>query len=127
MHVTTIGRKGNDFLRGRGVTIRKDNPGMLTKLSYASAEAVAKEMSQRFLDGVVDAVYLISNEFVSTIAQVPKMQQLLPFEANTGTAKAETTTTDYVYEPGPQAVLEKLVPQAIAVKIYRAPARELRG
>ena len=114
---TTVGRKGHDFLRGRGTTIRKDNPGLLQKLTYANCEGLAKELSKRFLDGHVDAVFIMFNEFASAIAQVPTQAQLLPFEAHVGEAKSGT---DYKYEPNPQAVLEQLVPQAIAVKIYRA-------
>ncbi len=117
--VTTVGRKGHDFLRGRGnTTIRKDNPGILQKLSYAVAETVAKELSKRFLEGEVDAVFIMYNEFVSAIAQVPTQAQLLPFEATVG--KGGPAQVDYKYEPNPQAVLEQLVPQAVAVKIYRA-------
>jgi F-type H+-transporting ATPase subunit gamma len=118
--VTTIGRKGYEFLRGRGATIRKDNPGTFQKLSYATAEVIARELSKRFLDGEVDAVYVLFNEFVSAIAQVPTMTQLLPFEAKLGDTGSAGASVDYKYEPNAQAVLEKLVPQAVAVKIYRS-------
>ena len=118
--VTTVGRKGNDFLRGRGTVIRKDNPGILQKLTYAVAESLAKELSKRFLDGEVDAVFIMFNEFVSAIAQVPTQAQLLPFEAHVGEGKPGEAQVDYQYEPNPQAVLEQLVPQAVAVKIYRS-------
>ncbi len=120
VHVTTVGRKGNEFLRGRGVAIRKDNPGLLQKLGYAPAAAIARELSQRFLDGEVDAVFVMFNEFVSAIAQVPTTTQLLPFEAKAAEGKAGEAQVDYKYEPNPQAVLEALVPQAVAVKIYRS-------
>jgi F-type H+-transporting ATPase subunit gamma len=115
--VTTIGRKGNDFLRGRGMSMRKDYPGTYQKLNWATAEAVAKELSKRFLEGETDAVYIMYNEFVSAIAQLPTTTQLLPFEAK---AKTSGATTEFTYEPNPQAVLEKLVPQAVAVKVYRS-------
>ena len=118
--VSTIGRKGNDFLRGRGVSIRKDNPGTFQRLNYATADALAKELSKRFLDGEVDAVFLLYNEFVSAIAQVPTLNQLLPFEAKASEAKAGASLVDYKYEPNPQAVLEQLVPKAVSVKVYRA-------
>jgi F-type H+-transporting ATPase subunit gamma len=122
--VTTVGRKGHDFLRGRGTTIRKDNPGVLQKLSYAVAEGIAKELSKRFLDGEVDAVFIMFNEFVSAIAQVPTQTQLLPFEAAASAgsqgAAGVGAQVDYKYEPNPQDVLAELVPKAVAVKIYRA-------
>jgi F-type H+-transporting ATPase subunit gamma len=113
--VTTIGRKGNDFLRGR-MTVRKDYAGVLQKLNWSTAETIAKELSKRFLDGETDAVYVMYNEFASAIAQVPTTVQLLPFDAK----KAEGATSEFTYEPDAQSVLEKLVPQAVAVKVYRA-------
>ncbi|MDP3503316.1 MAG: ATP synthase F1 subunit gamma [Myxococcales bacterium] len=115
--ITTIGRKGSEFLRGRGYNVRKDWPGFFAKLNYAAAETVAAEVTARFLSGEVDAVYFLFNEFVSAIAQVPNLTQLLPYEPKAD-ASAKPAS-EYAYEPTPQAVLEKLVPQAVNVKIYR--------
>ncbi|MCU0699926.1 MAG: ATP synthase F1 subunit gamma [Myxococcaceae bacterium] len=116
--ITTVGRKAGDFLRGRGYTIRKDWPGVFGKLNYAAAEAITAELTERFLSGQVDAVYFLFNEFVSAISQVPNLQQLLPFELNKADAGGKPAG-EYAYEPNPQAVLEKLVPQAVNVKVYR--------
>jgi F-type H+-transporting ATPase subunit gamma len=121
--VSTVGRKGNDFLRGRGLTIRKDWPGSLQKVKYATAEAIAQEASKRFLDGEVDAVFLMFNEFASAVSQVPTTTQLLPFEAPkqpAGDASVATSLVDFEYEPDAQSVLNKLVPQAVSVKVYRS-------
>jgi len=71
--ITTIGRKGAEFLRARGFAMRKDWPAFFAKLSYAAAETVAAEVTARFLSGVVDAVYFLFNEFVSAISQVPNL------------------------------------------------------
>lgn len=119
VEITTIGRKGNEFLRGRGYTIRKDYPGALAKVTYERAQEIAQELSKRFLSGEVDAVHLLNNEFVSAVAQVPTLSQLLPFEAKAQAQKA-SSQVDFLYEPSADAVLQKLVPQAIAVKVYRA-------
>jgi F-type H+-transporting ATPase subunit gamma len=118
--VSTIGRKGTEFLRGRGLPSRKDNAGTWAKLKWATADEIARELAKRFLDGEVDAVYLMFNEFVSAISQVPTTAQLLPFEAKAKETKSGESQVDYKYEPNPQAVLEKLVPQAVSVKVYRA-------
>lgn len=116
--ITTIGRKGGDFLRGRGYSLRKDWAGLWGKLSYAQAEAVATELVHRFLSGEVDAVHVLYNEFVSAISQVPTLQQLLPFEPKVDAG--DKPGAEYAYEPNANAVLEKLVPQAVNVKVYRA-------
>jgi F-type H+-transporting ATPase subunit gamma len=116
--VSTVGRKGHDFLRGRGITIRKDNPGILGKISYVAAENIAKELSARFLHGDVDAVHVMYNEFASAISQVPTTSQLLPFEAKV--AKGSGPSAEFEYEPDATALLAKLVPQSVAVKVYRS-------
>lgn len=115
--VTTIGRKGHHYLRTRGVTVRKDHPGLLSRLSYAAAESLAQELSERFLDGTVDAVILLYNRFVSAIA-LPTQAQLLPFESGAdGPAQSQV---EYRFEPARQTVLDQLVLRAVTVKIWRA-------
>jgi F-type H+-transporting ATPase subunit gamma len=116
--VTTIGRKGGDFLRARNITSRKDWAGILTRITYARAAEVASELAQRFLKGEVDAVYLAYNEFGSAISQKVTFVQLLPLEAH-GDKKAGAQV-DFKYEPNPQAVLDALVPQALNTRIFRA-------
>ncbi len=119
--VTTLGRKGGEFLRGRGVAIRKDYPGVFGRMSFATADAIGKELAARFLTGEVDAVYLMYNEFASAVTQVPTTAQLLPFEAKKEEAKGGSKSlVDYEYEPEPAGVLEALVPRAVSMKVYRA-------
>lgn len=119
VNVTTIGRKGGDFFRSRGFKMRKDYPGMMNKVSYQGAAEVADELAGRFLKGEIDALFLANNEFVSAISQRVNFSQLLPFEAAVPAA-GETAKSDYVYEPSGQAVLDKLVPQALKIRIFRA-------
>ena len=117
--ITSVGRKGADFFRSRGYKIRKDYPGLMNKVSYAAAAEVAEGLAARFLKQDIDAVFLANNEFISAIAQRINFTQLLPFEAAPA-IRGEATKTDYLYEPDAQRVLDKLVPQALNIKIFRA-------
>ncbi len=117
-HITTVGKKGGDFLRARGFSVRKDWAGAIARISYATASEIAAEAAKRFLDGEVDAVYLGYNEFVSAISQKVTFVRLLPFE--TSKKKSDGVLVDYKYEPNPQAVLDALVPQALNTRIFRA-------
>jgi F-type H+-transporting ATPase subunit gamma len=120
-HVTTVGKKGGDFLRSRGYSIRKDWAGALQRISYAGASDIAQEAAKRFLDNEVDAVYLAYNEFISAISQKVTFVRVLPFEAGTKKkAEGAPTKVDFKYEPSPQAVLDALVPQALNTRIFRA-------
>jgi F-type H+-transporting ATPase subunit gamma len=115
--VSTMGRKGRDFLKARKIETRKDYPGIHQALSYKRAQEVAEELSARFLSGEVDAVFLAFNEFKSAIAQKVVVQQLLPIETGGAT---ETTGFDFIYEPSREALLDELVPKHLAVQVWRA-------
>lgn len=122
--LTTSGRKGHDYFRNRGVDIRKDYPGLVTHPKFEEAKALAETLTERFLSGEVDAVYLVFNEFHSAIAQEVVQVQLLPLTnlvAESATpAEPTEADVDFKYEPDPQAVLDALIPQAVAVKVLRA-------
>ena len=122
--VSTIGRKGNDFFRNRGQTIRKDFGGLYQRLNYRAAADVAEELVASYLNGEVDAVHIVYNEFVTAITQKVSVVQLLPLQTLGGAGQAPTegatALVDFKYEPDRQAVLDRLVPQAVNIKLYRA-------
>jgi F-type H+-transporting ATPase subunit gamma len=133
IRLSTVGRKGHDFFRQRGQNIRKDFGGLYQRLNYRSAADVAEELTASFLNNEVDAVYVVYNEFVSAISQKVTLQQILPLQAFGATTPAPgaaatpaaattgaTSLVDFKYEPDRQAVLDKLVPQAVSIKLYRA-------
>ncbi|QRN98364.1 ATP synthase F1 subunit gamma [Archangium violaceum] len=130
IEVSTVGRKGNDFFRQRGQKMRKDFGQLYQRLDYLHASQVAEEMGARFLKGEVDAVYVIYNEFLSAISQKVTVSQLLPLqtlaagESTPAQAAAPETAphslVDFKYEPGRQDVLDRLVPQAVSIKLYRS-------
>jgi F-type H+-transporting ATPase subunit gamma len=119
IHVSTIGRKGRDFLRARRVTLRKDYAGVHAKLSFEKAHELATQYAERFLSGEVDAVFLVYNEFKSAIAQKVTLKQLLPVETEAG-AGAGAAGIDFLYEPPRARLLEDLVPRHLDTQVWRA-------
>ncbi len=117
IHISTIGRKGRDSARARKVEIRKDYTGVHARLSFEKAHEIAGELSERFLTGEVDAVFLLFNEFKSAIAQVVRLKQLLPVETE---AAEGTASVDFLYEPDRAALLADIVPRHLDVQVWRA-------
>jgi F-type H+-transporting ATPase subunit gamma len=118
VQLSTVGRKGHDFFRKRNVKLRHDYAGIYQKLNYGHARTIATELSDNFLKGEVDAVYVLFNAFVSAISQKPTLVTLLPVQP--ADAAVAGTSSDYVYEPDREAVLESLLPRYLSTKIYRA-------
>ena len=77
-----------------------------------------------FTSGKVDRVYLAYNEFRSAISQVTRVKQLLPVVPEKTTEPAAHAApdagSDFLYEPGKQELLNRLVPLYVKIQLYRA-------
>ncbi len=111
-----IGRKGNDFFKRRTTPIRRQATQVFQALSLETARDIAAKITEDFITGEIDAVYVIYNEFKSIIAQNVKLERLLPIERPTETPANEI---DYIYEPGPEQILNDLLPRHIEFQLYR--------
>jgi F-type H+-transporting ATPase subunit gamma len=118
IQLATIGKKGRDFFRARKLVVRKDFTGIHADLRYERAEAIAREYTERYLAGEVDAVFLAYNEFKSAISQKPVVVQLLPIE--TPPVEAGAAVIDFKYEPSREALLRELLPRHVAMQVWRA-------
>ena len=114
--VDAVGRKGRDFLRRR-TTVRKEYIGVFQTLKYAKAQEIAQSAIQAFLDHEVDEVVLLYNEFKSVIQQRIVTQRLLPLDAVHGEEKG---TQEYVYEPDPRTIFDKLLPKVVEITVWQA-------
>ncbi|HSN91688.1 MAG TPA: ATP synthase F1 subunit gamma [Anaeromyxobacteraceae bacterium] len=117
IELATIGRKGRDFFRARKIAVRKDYTGVHANLAFAKAEAIAREYTERYLAGEVDAVFLCYNEFRSAISQKPVVVQLLPVETPPA---AQAPGIDFKYEPSRERLLASLLPRHVSMQVWRA-------
>jgi F-type H+-transporting ATPase subunit gamma len=120
---STIGRRGRDFAKKRGIETRKDYVGFFGRLRFSMAKEVADDLIVEFNQRNLDAVYLLYNQFRSAISQVITFKQLLPIVAPPA-AKAEAAggfiTPEHLYEPSRPELLEQLIPRQLAMQIWRA-------
>jgi len=117
VQLVTIGRKASDFFRRRTIPIRKQ-VFVAQALSLETAREIADGLIKDFVSEDIDGVYVVYNEFKSLIAQTVRAERLLPI---TGGLEAEPNQTlaDYLYEPGPEAILSDLLPKHIEFQLYR--------
>jgi F-type H+-transporting ATPase subunit gamma len=121
VRISTVGRKGYDFFRRRPVKLEKDYAGFFARPPYQAATELGRELVTEFETGKADAVYLVYNEFLSAISQRPTRAQLLPLVRPAAkAADGAATDSDFLYEPSQQGVLERLVPQAVNMRLFRA-------
>lgn len=77
-----------------------------------------KHMLDAYVDGNIDKLYLVSNEFVNTMTQSPTAEQLLPLEADSQAQYAHHW--DYIYEPDARELLDGLLARYIEALVYQA-------
>jgi F-type H+-transporting ATPase subunit gamma len=131
--LVAVGRKGHEHFAKRGFTLEGDFRGAFDRLNVKTADAVGDLAVAGFKDGRWDEVVLVYNEFKNTISQNRIVEPLLPIpaerfltpvmesaEAGVPELKARKGQADYVFEPGPEAILEALVPQFLTYQIWRA-------
>jgi F-type H+-transporting ATPase subunit gamma len=121
---STIGRRGRDFARKRGIETRKDYAGFFGKLRYAMAKEVADDLIAEYQAKKLDAVYLLYNQFKSAMTQTITLTQLLPIVAparqEPQAAAGGFITPEHLYEPSRPVLLEQLIPRQLAMQVWRA-------
>jgi F-type H+-transporting ATPase subunit gamma len=125
--LVVVGRKARDFYRRRPWTVKRDMVGFWDRLAYGHACELADLFMAQYLEGEVDEVHLIYNEFRSVAVQRPVRTQLLPIPRAAGEAPAGPETVDYIYEPSPEAILGDLLPRHVRMQVYRALMESLAG
>lgn len=116
VEVIAVGKKGRDFM----IRYRRDVVAEFTTIGdYPTLDQIApiaQVAVEDFISGKVDAVFLIYTRFINTLSQRPELQQLLPVQA----PEDANTTTDFIFEPSPAAVLNALLPRYVDQQVYRA-------
>jgi len=86
------------------------------------ADAVVAAFNTDYADGGVDEIHLVSNRFISMIAQVPEVVRLLPLEIVEGieTPAENEIFPLYEFEPDVNKVLDALLPVYIESRIFNA-------
>ena len=119
VHLLPIGRKALDFFKRRRWPILRQATGVYQALSLDTARDIATGITNDFVSGEFDAVYVIYNEFKSIIAQRVTLDRLLPLPREWSAEQPQDAAIDYLYEPDPAAILSDLLPKHIEFQLYR--------
>ena len=110
------GRRGNAFFTKRA-SCRKHYEGVTANPNFATAGMIGDELSELFVSGKYDSIYLAYNVFKSALSQQPTIQKLFPVEPSE-IEGGKAISSDYIFEPEEQKLLEMLLPRSIYFKIY---------
>ena len=123
-----IGSKGLGFLSRAGVKIVANATHLGDTPHLEKLIGPVKVLLDAYADGKLKAVYLCYNKFVSAIAQLPTVEQLLPLSDMHLQQTAEEKKAyawDYLYEPDAQSVIEFLMVRYVESLVYTATSENM--
>src|SRR5882757_5081287 len=77
--------------------------------------------------GEIDVATVIYNRFQSVISQVVTEQQIIPAPPPPAGEAVDTSGAIYEFEPDEETILAKLLPQALAIQVYRSLLESAAG
>jgi F-type H+-transporting ATPase subunit gamma len=114
----TIGGKGLSFFKRIGAKITAEVSHLGDRPDITDIIGPVQVLLQDYQNGEIDAIYLISNDFVNTMTQQAEVTQLVPVEASV--EKEYSHHWDYIYEPDSKEVLDNLLDRYIESLVYKA-------
>jgi len=127
----TVGQKGRDSMLRDEEEIEADFSNLSSEPNVSDVKPIAQSAIDDFLSGKIDEVFVAYTDFVNTLTQRPIVQRVLPLvpyetedqalaEYVKDVPDVTSGMSEYEYEPGPQAVLDEVVPRFVELQIYQA-------
>jgi len=120
-----VGKKGRSTLLFRGRELAGAYTGFTDKPAYEDAQAIAHRCSELFTSGEVDRVALVYNTYISALTQRVTEQDVLPIspdilETDEEERAADALRGDFIFEPEPEEIMQRLLPVYLETQVYRA-------
>ena len=118
VQILTVGKKGREQLKREygNLFIAHVDMSEVKRLGYENAREIAEQILDRFEGGEFDVATLFYNRFESVISQVPTARQVIPAVIEEGASASSL----YDYEPDEGAILNDLLPRAVATQVFAA-------
>jgi F-type H+-transporting ATPase subunit gamma len=124
------GRRPASSITFRGLELKESFIGFSDRPSYADARRIAERLMAAYIDGDLDQVDIFYNGYISPISQVVRRETLLPLQQATILEESDDEKEDederprsrasVEYEPDPEEILARLVPDYVEISIFRA-------
>ena len=127
-----VGRRGVSSLSFRKLEPTGQYVGITDRPSYADARQIANDLIAAYIDEKLDRVDIIYNHYISPLTQRVTREILLPVsEADViiggedeawspDEGEVHEHTELWIYEPGAEEILQRLLPDFVEITVYRA-------
>ena len=139
-----VGRRGDSSLNFRNLAPKNSFIGFTDRPAFSDARHIAEELMAAYIDGELDQVDIIYNSYVSPLTQIVTRQRILPLQQasileggledevgehaalqaggdeGAGDAEVAGNRALWLYEPDPEELLKRLIPDFVEITVFRA-------
>jgi F-type H+-transporting ATPase subunit gamma len=122
--MVTIGTKASRYFSKRNISLKATHNGMISRLQFADASRLATELLNVYLNEDIKRVEFAFQEFISASRQQFTVRRLFPVAAAWSAVpdaqkESEAINPKYIFEPGPEAIFQALLPRFITAAVYQ--------
>lgn len=124
LHVITVGKKATQFFSKKSVNLISSHDEIFNAISFENVIPVAEAVMKLFVEGKVDKVEFIYNQFKSAATQVIQQEQFLPVLPPDPAAKPQdnknaSSSVDYIFEPSKEEIIQNLIPLSLKTQFFK--------
>jgi len=112
-----IGKKGAETLKRYGIEVNTEYSSLSVDINADKVFAAINNVLNQYLAGEYDSVSVVYNKFKNAATQILVNEPLLPITADN--SSVNSTSTEYLFEPGKVEILLDLIPRSIKTQFYR--------
>lgn len=123
VEVLSIGKKAYDHFKKNNDGVQGDHlpehlNDLFEDLNFDAVAAEAEKIMQAFVDKKYDEIVVVYNQFKNAAMQLVQVEQFLPVLPPE--TEEEVATTDYIFEPSKEYMVEELIPKSLKIQLYKA-------
>lgn len=116
--VFSIGRKGSEFYKSKGIKNLYVHNDILDQLSFKNAAPLIEDIMKSYVQKDYDKVILVYNKFKNAAVQILTADQFLPIELPKDFESEHNA--DYIFEPTKEYIVNELIPKSLKIQFYEA-------
>lgn len=119
-----VGKKGAGYFKYVGRKLALDRQDVGDKPTAEHAASIVQDLITAYEEGRLAAVEMVHAAFNSAISTPPTLTRVLPVAAPAGATRGRP---DYILVPGPEAILDQLLPLYVRNSVYRGLVETAAG
>lgn len=115
-NIIAVGKKSVEYFKKHDFNVVQKHSGIFKELNFGHAVSIGEMLAEYYIENKLDRVLLLYNEFKNAAQQFVILEQLLPLKP---AEDVEPYPQEYIFEPSPEAVLNRILPLHLNMQIWR--------